>query len=292
MHKPLVSIIITCYNYADYINEAINSALKQTYKNTEVIVINDGSTDSSLEKIKEKQQKYNFKLINQQNHGVTYTRNKGVEKASGDYILQLDADDTIPAKYIELVLAEIMKKNADIGYTPAIDMVTKKIIVNAPEFSLERLKIHNYIHSSALVRAKLLKKYRYDKNLSKYGYEDWDVFLSMCLDGAKATPVVSTHLNYRIHHNVPSRSDELNNTVKAIDTNRYIITKHSTSHPKDMIHLMVVANWLGLLSNLMQENNKLNHEIDVLNNELLVIKSSKLFKIAKKIHKLLKKLFK
>jgi glycosyltransferase involved in cell wall biosynthesis len=285
----LVTVVIPCYNYAQYVGEAIDSVFSQSYKHIELIVINDGSTDLSLDKLKEKQQRYNFTLINQKNHGITYTRNKGVEKASGDYILQLDADDTIPVNYIETVLKEVLKKNADIGYTPAVNLETGKIVINAPEFSLERLKIHNFIHSSSLVRAKILKKYKYDSNLSEFGYEDWDIFLSMCLDGAKATLVVSTHLKYRIHPGVPSRSDWLSKSVRAIDANKYIITKHSAAHPKDMDYLMVVAGWLSLLRDSILESGKLRQKIDNLSDELNAIKSSKLFRVNKKIRKMLKK---
>lgn len=95
--KPLVSVITPNYNYANYVCEAIDSVLNQTYENIEIIVVNDGSTDNSLELLKG----YGDKIttIVQQNAGVSAARNNGVENSSGEYLAFLDADDVwLPEK--------------------------------------------------------------------------------------------------------------------------------------------------------------------------------------------------
>lgn len=93
----LVSIIIPVYNKASFIKETLESALEQTYLNTEIILIDDGSSDGSFEILQEYYQKYPDKivLIDQENQGVSAATNKGIEAAKGDYIQFLDADDLI-----------------------------------------------------------------------------------------------------------------------------------------------------------------------------------------------------
>lgn len=88
-----VSVIIPVYNTSLYLEEWINSVLNQTYKNLEIIIVNDHSTDNSLEIISKFKDK-RIKIINlKKNHGVAYCRNKGVDKSSGDYICYIDSDD-------------------------------------------------------------------------------------------------------------------------------------------------------------------------------------------------------
>lgn len=87
--KPLVSIIIPTYNDLDYVTQAVESALCQNYRNTEIIVIDDGSTDNTREVLRG----YEIKYIYQENKGLSGARNTGLKSAQGRYITLLDADD-------------------------------------------------------------------------------------------------------------------------------------------------------------------------------------------------------
>jgi len=88
---PLVSIIIPTYNYARYIRHAVDSALKQSYSNIEIIVIDDGSTDETQAVLSEYGDR--IRVISQPNQGASAARNRGIREAGGDYIAFLDADD-------------------------------------------------------------------------------------------------------------------------------------------------------------------------------------------------------
>lgn len=103
-----VSIIVPVYNVEKYLNECLESAVKQTLNNIEIIIVNDGSTDNSLSIIKEYESKYNnIKVINQTNKGQSEARNVGLSVSNGEYIYFLDSDD-----YIELTMMEDLFKLA------------------------------------------------------------------------------------------------------------------------------------------------------------------------------------
>ena len=100
--KPLISILIPCYNGAKFLESCLNSCLSQTYSNIEIIVINDGSTDNSLEILNQYAGNHsNIKVYSQENQGLAETRNRLIEYANGEYFFFLDVDDLIPNNAIE-----------------------------------------------------------------------------------------------------------------------------------------------------------------------------------------------
>lgn len=112
MNNNLISIVIPCYNQAEWLNESLLSVFNQTYSNWECIIINDGSTDKSEEIAKVWVNKDSrFRYYYQKNKGVSAARNFGLEKAKGNYIQFLDADDVIDCKKIELSLKTLKESN-------------------------------------------------------------------------------------------------------------------------------------------------------------------------------------
>lgn len=110
-----ISIIIPIYNAEKFLTKSIESAINQTYKNIEIILVNDGSTDNSLkicENFLERDKR--IKLIDSQNNGVSYARNLGLKNASGEYIFFLDSDDWIDLNTIEIIAKEANENDADI----------------------------------------------------------------------------------------------------------------------------------------------------------------------------------
>ena len=121
-----VSIVVPVYNSEKTLVKCLDSILNQTYKNIEVLCINDGSIDSSLKILNEYQKKdKRIIIINQkQNRGVSYTKNHGIKKASGDYICFVDSDDYIDNKMIEKMYLFSIENKLDIvkcNYTNYID---------------------------------------------------------------------------------------------------------------------------------------------------------------------------
>lgn len=108
-----VSIIIPVYNLERYIAESIRSCVDQTYRNIEVIVVNDGSTDGSESEIKPFLKDTRIKLFNQSNAGVSAARNRGIEMATGDYLTFLDGDDTLAPNTVENFVELLSKLHFD-----------------------------------------------------------------------------------------------------------------------------------------------------------------------------------
>lgn len=112
---PMLSIIIPVYNKEKYLTETLNSVLAQTYTNSEVLLINDGSSDNSLRICKEFHGKCErIRIINQENSGASAARNQGIEAAKGKYVIMLDADDTIEPTMHEVMIAKAEEHCADI----------------------------------------------------------------------------------------------------------------------------------------------------------------------------------
>ncbi len=129
MENKKVSIIVPVYNVELYIEDCLNSLLNQTYSNYEIILINDGSTDNSIE-ICSKYNDPKIKIFNQNNKGVSIARNVGISLATGQYIMFVDADDMVSEKYIENLIKSIEETNTDMvvcGYTKEkAELVNKK----------------------------------------------------------------------------------------------------------------------------------------------------------------------
>ncbi|AUN15181.1 glycosyltransferase [Paraclostridium sordellii] len=110
-----VSIVVPVYNVEKYLKESLDSAVNQSLKEIEIIAINDGSTDNSAQILDEYEKKYsNFKVINQENKGLSGARNTGIAECKGDYIYFLDSDDYIDLNAMEYCYNEAKKDNLDI----------------------------------------------------------------------------------------------------------------------------------------------------------------------------------
>lgn len=123
--NPLVSIVIPAYNVEKYISQCIGSCVKQSMNQIEIIVVDDGSTDSTGEIIEKWSQKDSrIKIIHQENGGVSAARNKGINNSSGEYITFVDGDDFLAMDYIAYMLHLIRKDDSD--FAVSLNCYTKK----------------------------------------------------------------------------------------------------------------------------------------------------------------------
>ena len=113
-----VSLVVPVFNTAKYLGRCIDSILHQSYKNIEIVLVDDGSTDESGKLCDYYSKEYNnIIVIHKCNEGLGLARNTGIENATGDYITFVDSDDYIGPDHIEMMMFEIAKNNADVCYT-------------------------------------------------------------------------------------------------------------------------------------------------------------------------------
>ncbi len=114
--KPLVSVVIAAYNAEKYIDKLLDSVCCQTYVNLEIIVVNDGSTDSTAEKVSNRKRVDDrIILFEQRNSGVSRARNAGLEIAKGEYIIFVDADDLLHSSMIQTLVDNALEHDADVS---------------------------------------------------------------------------------------------------------------------------------------------------------------------------------
>ena len=155
-----ISLVIPIYNVEKYISKCLDSVINQTYKNIEVICINDGSTDNSLQILEQYAQKdKRIKVINQKNQGVSVARNIGIKESSGDYILFVDADDWIELSTCEILTKTLEQNNIDIIYFNNYYVCEKKIqnINRLKQYKKEKQFI-NKLFWAALYNKNFLEK--------------------------------------------------------------------------------------------------------------------------------------
>jgi glycosyltransferase involved in cell wall biosynthesis len=183
---PKISIVIPCYNQSHYLMDAVESILCQTFKDFEVIIVNDGSTDSTqdlAQTILQDNPNFQIQLISQENSGLSATRNTGISVARGKYILPLDADDAIAPTMLE-ECCEILDKHPSISivYTARKDFGEVEQIVCAGKFELEYIKYFNQISYCSMYRKQVwmdVAGYRINMKVS----EDWDFWVAAASRG-------------------------------------------------------------------------------------------------------------
>ena len=197
----LISVVVTCYNHENYIEQCLRSIFNQTYRNIELIVLDDGSTDSSSEIIQEvlKESPFVTTFESHENIGVVRTRNKGINLLNGDYFIFVDSDDFLDDRYVEELYDCAINHQADIVYCDLFNFEKNEVYLKAQEFELHSLLVSNYISNCSLVKKAILKDTYYDEKLSGKKLEDYDFFLNLIINnGAKAVYQPNTKLNYRV----------------------------------------------------------------------------------------------
>jgi glycosyltransferase involved in cell wall biosynthesis len=230
-NKPVsVSIVIPCYNHGEYIQEALDSI--ETNKinyNIEIIIVDDGSTDKATLQKLESLKQYNYTIIHQINGGPGKARNKGIEMASGKYILPLDADNKIKPEYINKSVPLLEKNVADIFYAAPVffgDTSIKKRQFKIRPFDDLGLVTGNCADACAIFRKEVwLKNGGYDESMPFYGFEDWDFWISASKNNFVFHRSNEKLYYYRIIPN--SMISTFNSKERNVTIHRYLAKKHS-----------------------------------------------------------------
>ena len=212
MARKLVSVIIPCFNAERWLREAIDSCLQQTYPEIEIVVVDDGSTDNSLEIIKS----YGDKIIWESgaNRGGNYARNRGFALSSGEYIQYLDSDDYLLPEKIEMQVRFLEETKADVVYGDfkcQRHLSERDIVIEHEHFFgisgpqediLESLLAHGCLPPLAYLfrRSAVVRSGGWDESL-KAG-QDRDFLISVLINGAKVVYQPGFYSVYRRYGNV------------------------------------------------------------------------------------------
>jgi len=200
--NPKISVIIPCFNHGKFIEDAVESVKKQTFKEYEIIVVNDGSTDQfTVNKIKYLSDKYkDIVVINQPNGHLSNARNNGIKISKGEFFFPLDADDYIEPGTLEMCYKKI-QNNKKLGfvytYTRFFGDINESIVRR--NYNLCKLMKTNYIVASCLFRKKAWDSVGgYDESM-KSGYEDWEFLIRLGKSGWFGKLLRYPLFCYRIH---------------------------------------------------------------------------------------------
>lgn len=179
MQNPLISIIVPCYNQAQFLDECLQSVLDQIFQNWECIIVNDGSPDNTEEVAKKWAAKDSrFIYFKKVNGGLASARNFGIEKSKAEWILPLDSDDKIGSKYLQIA-SEHFHKEPAIIYCEGEYFGQKTGRIPADNFDDRLMLRKNLIFCTGFFQKRDWQKAGgYDPEM-KYGLEDWEFWINM-----------------------------------------------------------------------------------------------------------------
>ena len=204
MNAITFSIVIPSYNQQEYLPQAIESVLRQKRGVTELIIVDDGSTDGSKDVATYYEQIGNAervptKLISQVNKGLASARNTGIMNATSDYIIPLDADDYLEPDCVEKIYNVACETDADV-IAPSIRCfgVAEQVTHLMPSPNLEDFKVGNRIaYCAAIKRKALLEVGGYSPRMAE-GYEDLHLWINLLTRGKKIVTIPEPLMNYRV----------------------------------------------------------------------------------------------
>lgn len=235
----LISVVIPCYNDAQYIGQAVQSALNQTHSNIEVIIVDDGSNAETKAILKRLESKVT-KLITQENQGQSKARNSGIDQAKGSYILVLDSDDFFESTFCEKAINVFLNEKE-------VKLVTCQASLLFEDGSSSVFihyggNIENFLFENNALGSALFKKQewencgKYDENM-KEGFEDWEFYIRLLKNGGNAHVIQEPLYNYRKRSN----STTAKATILKYKLQHYILIKHQEIYKE---YYVEVINYL------------------------------------------------
>lgn len=282
MQKLKFTIIVPVYNVEKYIDKCIQSILNQTYKNYEIIIINDGSTDNSLKKINTYKNNKKIKIITQQNKGLSAARNTGIKHSNGDYLLFVDSDDYIDNKLLETLNKTITNEDLIRFQARTVDELGNTIKeYNEQEFKdLDGNNSLNYILKYHFVENTWLycynKKYIECNNFifdEGYIHEDFGLTPLLLLKTKNITSINYIGYNYLIRNNSIMNNKDTKKTIKKcndfiwLGTRNIKIINKSNITNKELL-LSYIANSILIKGKELDGKNRKEYLKKIKNNNI------------------------
>lgn len=271
----MVSIIVPIYNVEEYLKRCIDSLVNQTYKDIEIILVNDGSTDSSLNICKEYANQHKIiKLIDKMNGGLSSARNAGLKHCQGEYIAFVDSDDWVEPNYIEVLLDVLEKHNVDIAqcsYVKEVGQVNSSKIINqyneeilTGKDAIKKLYIKDdYVKTvvawNKLYRRNIFERIRFPEGLN---YEDEAIIHEILYKAGTLVKIDYTLYHYLIRKNSITQSEfslKRLDAVKAFERRIDFFTKNKEIELLNMTIPRYFRCLLGIATSLYYSNIENKH---------------------------------
>ena len=227
------SIVISTYNQAEFIEDTIESILFQTDNNFEVILVNNSSTDNTMDVVS-RYKKENFTIYENRYCGLSESRNFGASKAAGEWLLFIDGDDKIAPTFLEKTVATL-KNNPSIGfaYTDTQHFHDSNGSWNHPEYNFDNLLQQNFVSSCSLIRRSAFEESGgYSKK--NWGYfEDWQKWIHLGSLGWHGKHIPEKLFYYRIHKKSAMQSNR--NAAFGQVYKSFIISQFPSLYPEHTI---------------------------------------------------------
>lgn len=244
MQQLKISVIVPVYNVEKYLKQCLDSIVNQTYKNLEIIIVNDGTKDNSMKIVEEYLQDKRIKVINKENGGLSSARNIGIKEATGDYISFIDSDDYISLNMYEDLVKNINGEDIIIFNYSRLDDKTKKIVKNKYIKNNKMIildKKLNYLYSrielvcwNKIYKATFIK----EKKINFLEIVNEDVFWNIeVFYSAESVKILNQDYYYRIN-----RSDSITAKGKIKNSKDFLLQKES--------YKVIISN----LNNLIENN--------------------------------------
>lgn len=242
VQTELLSIVIPYYNMGAYIEESVQSVMQSDYAAKEIIIIDDGSTDTeSIAQLAALQSKYPVQVHHKQNEGLPLTRNFGAMIAKGRYLAFLDADDTVEKDYYTKAI-RVLNQYHNIHFVGCWVQYFEQGKDIWPTFNPEPpyLLLHNMVNSSALVfeRRSFIKAGLNEPSLV-YGMEDWDSIIGLVENGCYGVVLPEVLFHYRVRSNSMARKFT---RVKRLYLNKVIAEKHPALYQQYGVEVALLLN--------------------------------------------------
>lgn len=197
--NPKVSIIVPCYNHGQFIVETLESIDDQTFRNFEVIIIDDGSDDVTTLQLLDQLARPGIRVTRTSNRGVSAARNRGISEALGPFILALDADDRIGPDYLARAVP-VLEQHDDVGvvYGERQLFGERHEMCPLPAYDPRRLLVENLLHSAAVFRKEDWELVGGYNEAMVHGWEDWDFWVALSGLGRRFVKLPDVRFFYRV----------------------------------------------------------------------------------------------
>jgi glycosyltransferase involved in cell wall biosynthesis len=224
--KKLITVIIPCYNHGSFICEAIASVINNDIENIcEIIVVNDGSTDQLTIDTLNSLEGETILVFHQENLGLAKARNKGIELATTEYLLMLDADNKINRdflKHFKFLIETNVEFDMLHGNSEYFGEKNGLFVSNS--LNLFKICFGNYIDACSIIKTSALKESGlYDDKMPYMGWEDWDLWIRFALNRKQTIYVDKVFFDYRYMNNSMIRT----NANKENEIRLYLIEKYN-----------------------------------------------------------------